>query len=178
MSVNNLIFYLLIAGVVVGVLAKALSLFVTAKRRAQKIATSEIVKGKVQLGPADLCVPVRYASAAFFRRFFNFIPWETTGVLVVSDSEFLFCPQVVNNQHQPSVLRFPRDNCLVVYVERRWIRDGGLSWFYLEVEDPKSGENIRHYFSTEGSLPNMTSEFGTTALYEKMTEQYSTGSGN
>lgn len=166
MSGDSVVLYSLIA-VLVGLLVfKGVSLLVTALHHKEPIDTKQILGETFRLSPADLCFPVRYASERHFQRPFTLYPWETVGALVVTDSEFIFVGKPVSGQRFRS--SFKRDNCLVVYVERRQFRDGGLSWFYLENE---AGE--RHYFCTDGTLPEMTTEFGTTALYEKITERYS-----
>lgn len=145
---------------------KVISLLVTSRKRKQDISTKDFLVGKITLGPADLCFPVRYASAAHFSNPLTFLPWEAQGALVLNDDHFCYFGKASNGKEQQ--LKFDRNNCLLIYIEKKPLRDSGLSWFSLEDED-----GALHYFCTQRKIPNFTKTFGTTALYEKMTERYS-----
>lgn len=166
MSMNQYTLLAVIAVALTSALYKAVSLYVTSRQAKTRFATAPYIKGKLELGPADLCFPVRYAGSAHFNNPFTFLPWEGQGALVLNDTDYTYFGQ--SQSGHDLQLEFDRNNCLLVYIDKVLLRDGGLSWFSLEADD-----GVRHYFCTNGKVPDLTSTFSTTALYEKMTEKYS-----
>ena len=166
MSMNQYTLLIIVTLALFFVAYKAASLYLARRQSKSGFPTAAFIKGKVELGPADLCFPVRYAGSAHFANPFTFLPWEGKGALVLDDSDYNYYGQ--NHNGEEVELKFDRNNCLLVYIDKILLRDGGLSWFSLEGDD-----GVRHYFCTNGKVPDLTSTFSTTALYEKMTEKYS-----
>ncbi len=167
MSVTTLV--LTVAGVALATIlfSRLASLAYIKFHRKSTIPVEEFTLGGKLVEPGMSCYPVRYGTASHHRRLFRLLPWEAIGVLLVSDSEFKFLGRKLNGDAISFIL--PRNDSFMSYIEKKFIRDGGLSWFTIE-----SAQDC-HYFTTEGKLPSLSSQFSTTGLYEQLTQAYSDG---
>ena len=167
MSISSLIVFILLAALLVVLLSRLASLAYIKSLQKSSIPVEEFTLNGKLLEPGMACYPVRYGTAEHHKRFFRLLPWEAVGVLLVSDGEFKFLGKKTNGEALSFAL--PRNDSFMSYVEKKFIRDGGLSWFMIESREE------RHYFTTEGKLPSLSTEFGTTGLYQQLTERYSDG---
>ena len=111
--------------------------------------------------------PVKYASRR--SSLLRLVPWEARGTLSESDDGIHF--EGSSPLGKRFELDFDPDETTVNYQQGRLWWDGGLSWCVIESEGEK------HYFTSEAvdaekSSSSMDDGFGTTDIYQHLTNRY------
>lgn len=129
----------------------------------QSLSTSTMCfRSGLKLG--ETSHPVRYCSEALFNRRLRLLPWEAVGTFTVGDTNFEF--DGVTRDGKKLHFDFDKLDSRVQYVDRNFLRDGGLSWFAVEFDD------VRYYFTSEGALPDFETPLTTTGVYEAVSDVY------
>ena len=112
--------------------------------------------------------PVRYLSQRHRNSLFNPIPWDATGTLTASDSEFHFLGS--SPLGRKIEMKFDSADARINYQRGKLLWDGGHTWCVIEVNGEK------HYFSADsGDLSDeivKNPETGTTQIYRVLTNRY------
>jgi len=170
-------YMLLLVGVLIAaavgsglVISRILCLYyVRPKNLKEKSGHAEEMRKKFGFRANSHFHPVRYCSEDRFNKFFKLFPWEASGVLAVSDSHIAFGGRNIDGGDME--LEFSRFDATVTYLDRKFIRDGGLSWFRIGAMSP--GDDARaHYFTCGISNPALGPMTTTTGLYEALSEEY------
>ena len=112
--------------------------------------------------------PVFYASQLKFASLFSKLPWEAAGVLVSRAENYEFH---VDSARGPQLLiRIPKQESKIHYLQRGFLRDGGLSWLEIELYGEK------HYFTAGKVLPRLeqssSPQLSTTGVYEALSDTF------
>ena len=136
----------------------ALIILVYAKNSAsnrKKIQNRILLKIKEKAN-IENAYPVRYASHERFKSFFKIFPWLKTGVIYITSSNIIFSYE--GDEGDLSIV-MDRKYSQLNWTGRRFIKNGGFSWFEIECHAKK------HYFTSETGTWIFGSKKGTMKIY-------------
>lgn len=168
MTIELLILGLVAAGAVGLVAVRLISIFHFKRKDSEPLPAILLAKAQ-QIAGADELHPVKYSSEEHFKNHFRYTPWQARGILAIRPGGNTFFG--IKEDGELINLSFEKNESRVTFVEPKFVRDGGLSWFVIEVNGEK------HYFTYE-SQPNfqdtqvVNNRLTTTGMYEALSDTY------
>ncbi len=113
------------------------------------------------------CYLVRYSPQEHFKKVFRLLPWSAVGVFIIRANEFEFVGRKLSSLKEVK-FSFPKDEARLSYIPKSFVRDGGLSWFAIELD----GEEF--YFASEQLpvLKDKKESMSTTGIYNLVSDLY------